>query len=260
MYTKSQTPLVEFTSISKNFKNHCIFKNSSFEIYNQEIVGLIGKSGSGKSTFLKILLGKAELSSGKIIYNSQELLSKKERKSRLNLLSKKQSNQVDDTQLQIQEFTTFIGYVPQFTSSYEELTVYQNVHFFAKINKVPYSKIKSRIKSVLRLVHLDTHENFLVKTISGGMKRRLELAIALVHEPKILILDEPFTGLDTKIKYELWNLLVKIKNSGVTIIISTHLLHSAQHFCDRFLVVNRQKIQELPKSKSSNLEKLFLDL
>ena len=251
MLRSNNIPLIEFKSISKHIYKKCIFKKSSFEIYQNEIVGLIGKSGSGKSTFIKILLGKLELTSGAIEYNSDVLIKSSKRSTKKTISEKFQHSN---------PFTTFIGYVPQFNSSYEELTIYQNLHFFAKINNVPTMKIRSRIKYVLRLVHLDSHEKMLVKNLSGGMKRRLELAIALIHEPKILILDEPFTGLDTKIKYELWNMLVKIKKTGVTILISTHLLHSAQHFCDRFLILNRQTITEVPKVKSKNLEKYFLDL
>lgn len=211
--------LLSVAGLTKSFKLNKILSLVDFKIYENEIVALIGESGSGKSTLIKILLGYFKADSGEITYKYRRI----------------------DKQRRI--FSKIVGFVSQDNSFYENLTIVENLMFYSKMHKIPKKERNYRIKYLLNLVDLRLNRNVICNKLSGGMKRRLEFAIALIHDPKIIILDEPFTGLDVGLRNELWKVLEIIRTTGVTIIISTHLLSYVQKHCDRALLLNNKSIE-----------------
>lgn len=231
-------PLIIFKDIIKTFSNKTILYNLNLEINEGEVIALIGKSGCGKSTLLKILLGLYPPEQGYIYFQNKDITKN------------------------YQKIRQLAGYVSQENSFYEKLSIEENLRFFAKLYKVKKNDINERIPILLSLVRLTNAKNTLASNISGGMKRRLEFAISLIHNPKILILDEPFTGLDIQIRNELWNVIKEIKTTGVTIIICSHLISSVEKHCDRAAILHNKKIiEEIDLTQNrDNLENKFLEV
>lgn len=233
--------IISFQKIDMIFGSRTILNNLNMDIFKDEIIALVGKSGSGKSTLIKILLGFYPPTQGNIYYSGKNIVNNQK------IISK------------------IVGFVSQENSFYEKLTVYENLVFFAKLYQVNKRDIETRAEHLLELTKLSYAKDYYVSKISGGMKRKLEFAISLMHNPSILILDEPFTGLDVQIRDELWNVLVKIKKLGVTVIILTHLLSSAQKHVDRVFILSNYNIAKIVtknelEADNFNLEKLFLEV
>ncbi len=231
--------LISIQDISKKFGDQKVLTDIDLDINHYEILGILGKSGCGKSTLIKILLGFYKPDSGKILYNN------------LNLV------------VDFKKIRDIVGFVSQENSFYEKLTVEENLFFFANLYNIPKEEAISRGEFLLNLVKLSEHKNRLAENLSGGMKRRLEFAISLIHDPKILVLDEPFNGLDIQISEEIWYVIEKIKSSGVTIIVITHILNSLSNHCDRAVFMSEGKIiKEVSNVKKSriDLEKIFREV
>lgn len=239
MQSENRQVLIDINGIEKYFFSQKVLENLNLKIYENEILVIFGKSGSGKSTLLKILLGFYPPNSGNILLGGKNLLSKPK------------------------IIRSIVGYVSQENSFYEKLSVKENLKFFGKLYGVKSREIEQRINYLLSLVKLDYAKDILAENISGGMKRRLEFAISLIHNPKILILDEPFTGIDIELREELWRVIENIKKSSVTVVISTHLINSAGRHCDRAVILSNKKIiSEIDLTNipaSYDLEKYFLD-
>ncbi len=230
--------ILEFKNIQKTFRGNTILNEFNLQIRENEIFALIGKSGCGKSTVLKILLGVYKPSRGELLYNGEDLI--RNRKLLKNI----------------------VGYVSQENSFYELLSVRENLEFFGKLYKVSKEDIEFRIKNLLHLVRLESAADTISSNLSGGMKRRLEFAISLIHNPHILILDEPFAGLDIELRDELWKLLETIRDSQVTVIIISHLLSSVQKHANRAGIIHKRNIKKIVELKNTNahLEKEFLEV
>jgi len=182
-------PIMEIKNISKKFKKNLVIKNLSFNVYENQILVIIGKSGCGKSTLYKILIGIYEIDKGVISYHG----------SLINNFNIKKT------------LKHIIGFVSQENSFYESLTSYENLYFFGNVYGIKKKENKYRVEYLSKLVNLYGFKDILVENLSGGMKRRLEFAISLIHDPKILILDEPFTGLDLFLIEEIWEIIYEIK-------------------------------------------------
>jgi ABC-2 type transport system ATP-binding protein len=157
-----------------------------------------------------------------------------------------------------------IGYMAQADALYEELTAEENLEFFASMYKLPKDVRRIRIKEVMQLVDLSDHRNKFVKQYSGGMKRRLSLAISLLHKPSILILDEPTVGIDPVLRKSIWSELYRLRDSGTTIIVTTHVMDEVEK-CDTIGMIREGKLialdtpQALKVATSSNtIEEAFL--
>ena len=210
--------LLTLTNISKSFGGKVVLDKLSLGIGKNQILVLIGKSGCGKSTLLKILLGVYSPDNGEIIFGKF----------------------LDNTELK--NIKDKIGFVSQENSFYEKLTVMENLKFYVKAYKNS-KELLEKVDDLLVFLKLDYAKNTLAENLSGGMKRRLEIAIALVHNPSILIMDEPFTGLDILIRDEIWEFIKKVKEElGVTILITTHMLTSAQMHSDRIVILNKGRV------------------
>jgi ABC-2 type transport system ATP-binding protein len=202
---------ISIEQVSKSFGKKVVLHDVNLHITEGQIYGLIGPSGAGKTVLVKMIMGMAKPDYGTIY-----------------ILNKK----VPNLQL-LQE----IGYMAQSDALYSELTGEENLTFFASLYKLKKSEIKDRIAYAADLVRLTNELTKKVSVYSGGMKRRLSLAIALIQNPKILILDEPTVGIDPELRITIWNELLRLKNEeGKTIIVTTHVMDEAER-CDYIAMV-----------------------
>ncbi|QED49804.1 ABC transporter ATP-binding protein [Cytobacillus dafuensis] len=230
--------IVTIHNVSRSFGKHQVLKNISLEMKSGEIFGLLGPSGAGKTTIVKQLVGLDLPSEGEIYLFQEKMPS-------LKLIEK-------------------TGYMAQSDALYGELSAKENLEFFASLYGLKGAKRKQRIKEVMEIVSLSEHINKLVSTYSGGMKRRLSLAIALLHQPQLLILDEPTVGIDPVLRKSIWNAFYELKEIGTTIIVTTHVMDEAEK-CDRLGMIRDGKLiavgtpEELKnKTKSTSIEEAFL--
>jgi ABC-2 type transport system ATP-binding protein len=203
-----------------------------------QILGLLGPSGSGKTTLIKMIAGIDIATKGEVFLLGEKM-------PKLSMLNK-------------------IGYMAQADALYGDLTAEENLQFFASMYKLPRAKQKQRIKEVMQLVDLSDHLKKQVKHYSGGMKRRLSLAISLLHEPPILILDEPTVGIDPVLRKVIWDELFKLKDNGTTIILTTHAMDEVEK-CDTVGMIRDGKLIALGSpaelksaTSSSTIEEAFL--
>lgn len=201
---------IEVSNVKKNYGKIEALRGINLTVPEGEIFGLLGANGAGKSTLIQVLVGALIADSGDVKV--------------LGLDPRKQKHQ-----LRLQ-----VGYMPQQPALYEDLTARDNVRFFGKARNIP--NLENRIKEVLGFLNLGDRANEPVYRFSGGMKQRLSLACALVHSPKLLLLDEPSTGVDPKLRETLWEHFHELASEGVSILISTHQMDEALH-CDRVAVM-----------------------
>ena len=207
------------TKVFKNKKEIVAVDDISFEIKKGEVFGLLGPNGAGKTTTLSILATLVKPTSGTAKINGFDIL--------------KQPHKVRKS----------IGIVFQNPSSDDLLTGYENLELHGLLYGVPKGVREKRIKKVLELVDMWERKDDQVKKYSGGMRRRVELARGLLHDPKILFLDEPTLGLDPQTREHIWNYIEKlVKEKKVTIIITTHYMDEADRLCDRIAIIDFGKI------------------
>jgi len=211
--------IIETKNLTKRYGQITAVDNLSLKIKEGEVFGLLGPNGAGKTTTLSMLATLVRPTSGTGYVNGYEIT--------------KQSDLVRKS----------IGMVFQDPSSDDILTGRENLYLHALMYGVKREKIKERINEVLELVDLKDRQNDLVKKYSGGMRRRLELARGLLHEPKILFLDEPTLGLDPQTREHIWNYIEKLsKEQRVTIIITTHYMEEADRLCNKVAIIDSGKI------------------
>ena len=226
--------IITINEVSKNYKSIKALDNVSLEIKKGELFGLLGINGAGKTTLIKILCGLTEKSSGEIVIDKFNL---------------------DKDMDKIKEI---IDISPQETSVATNLTVRENLDFFASIYNKQASGI---IDEVIKVFNLEDVLEQRAKTLSGGYKRKLSIAIALISEPKILFLDEPTLGLDVFARRELWKIIDKLKNK-ITIILTSHYLEEIEHLCDRVAILAKGKILKvgtIDELKKATKKKTFED-
>ncbi|MBI3033190.1 ABC transporter ATP-binding protein [Candidatus Woesearchaeota archaeon] len=210
---------IEFHDITKTFGNVKVLRSLNLRIEEHDLIGLIGRSGEGKTTLLRTLIGFYKPDSGKIIFKNKEITK--------------------NTKI----LRNIVGFCTQENSFYPELTIEENLHFFGKLYGIKKTILKTRAEELLTLTELYEKKGTLAGEISGGMKRRLDFAIALIHDPEILILDEPTTGLDPIIRQSIWDLIEEINKQGKTIIVSSHLLDFIEDKCKKIAVLKRGDIE-----------------
>ncbi len=238
-----QEKIIEVKNLVKKFKEFKAVNNVSFSVTKGEIFAFLGPNGAGKTTTIKMLTTLLNPTSGKINING---FSPTENKN---------------------EVRKSFGIVFQDPSLDDELTAYENMEFHAIFYGLKKGR-KERIEKLLELVGLLDRKKNLVKTFSGGMKRRLEIARGLIHHPKILFLDEPTLGLDPQTRKFLWGYIQEMnKKEGMTVFLTTHYMDEAEKIADRIAVIDHGKIisvgtsSELKKqTKTKNLEDAFLKL
>ncbi|GAB6274171.1 MAG: ABC transporter ATP-binding protein [Peptococcaceae bacterium] len=205
---------IEVNGLSKNFGPLQAVRNVSFRVPAGSIFGLLGPNGFGKSTIIRMLCGLMHPSAG----NGQVL--------GLDIVTK------------AEKIKAGIGYMSQKFSLYEDLTVAENLHFFGNIYGLNKPEISRRCQELYQKMKLEGVEKQLAGMLSGGWKQRLALACAFIHQPRMLVLDEPTAGVDPVSRRLLWRLLGELSNDGITILVTTHYLDEAQH-CHVVALMNR---------------------
>lgn len=224
--------------VSKDFGKKEVLQKVSLELQPGEIYGLIGPSGSGKTTLVKLIVGMDQPTEGEV--------------------------RVLGTLIPDLQILQKVGYMAQADALYTDLTGKENLAFFASLFKLKNSEQKKRIAYAADLVNLSDELKKKVHAYSGGMKRRLSLAVALIQDPDILILDEPTVGIDPELRQSIWAELYRLKNAGKTILVTTHVMDEAEK-CDRLGMIRDGKLissgspAELKERYSINsLEEVFL--
>jgi len=212
----------------------CALRNFSLSVADGRMHALLGPNGAGKSTLMRIITGQKKGYSGSVsIYN-------REMPDRAALLS--------------------IGYAPQPISLYTGLTARENLRFFGSMAGLSDRQIAERSEAVLWQTGLADHAEVAVATYSGGMQRRLNLAVALLHSPQLLLLDEPTVGVDPQSRHNIYETLTSLNGSGVTVLLCTHMMEEAKRLCSSVTVADRgEVIFDGPMAGIDDLEKFFLE-
>jgi len=221
----SKNIAIKINNLSKIYKNQKTYSldNISLEIKSGIIFGLLGPNGAGKSTIINILADLVYKTSGSI-----EILGK-------------------DYSKELNEIKPRIGIVPQELNMDPFFTPFELLELQAGLYGVP--REKRQTNKILKLLALEDKADAYARTLSGGMKRRLLIAKAMVHDPEILILDEPTAGVDVELRQTLWNNIRSLKTQGKTIIITTHYLHEAENLCDEIAIIDKGKLLVLDETK-----------
>ena len=213
---------IDVQDIRKRFGDFTAVDGVSFNVQPGEVFGLLGPNGAGKSTLIRMMVTLLAPTAGTAIINGFDVVKK-----------------ADDVRRSI-------GVIPQAMTSDLELTVYENLLIFAKLYGVPRDTRTRLIGELLDAVELTQWADKPVKNLSGGMRRRVEIARGLVHEPRVFFLDEPTTGLDPVSRTAVWGMLRKIKSQrDLTVLITTHYMDEADKLCDRIAIVDHGKLVAL---------------
>jgi len=205
--------LIEFSNIAKEYKKKVVLKGVSFNVKSGEVFGIAGSSGCGKTTLLKILIGMLKADSGRIFFEDKDALKK------MNYLRKN------------------TGFATQDNMLFNELTVKENVFYFGGLYGIKRTQIKEKFSELLKLLRLSGFEDTQINHLSGGMVKRANILVSLIHSPKLLVLDEPTVGLDPLLRVSLWNYIQGINKTGTTILVTSHLLEELEQNCDRIAIM-----------------------
>lgn len=231
--------VVQIHQVNRLFGKKTVLNNISMTIEEGEIFGILGPSGSGKTTLIKLIAGIDNCSSGEVLVFGKTMPD-------FIVLSS-------------------VGYMGQADALYTDLTGLDNLNFFGALYNLKGKDLKNRIQEVAEIVGLTDELNKSVNQYSGGMKKRLSLAIAILHKPTLLILDEPTVGIDPVLRKQIWNQFIEMKEEGTTIIITTHIMEEAEK-CERIGLIREgelialDKTQSLiSKTKTGKIEDLFFE-
>jgi ABC-2 type transport system ATP-binding protein len=205
--------MLSIRDLSKTYRGRQALTNLNLDILAGEVYGLLGPNGAGKTTTINLICGLLQADRGQVFVNGR---------------------------VAGEATKVWIGVMPQENLLYRTLTCRENLAFFADLYGVARAEKSSRIRDCLTAVNLLDRANTPVENLSGGMQRRLSLAIAIVHRPKLLILDEPTTGLDIEARHEVWKLIRRLsREQGMTILLTTHLLDEAEKLCHRIGIIRQ---------------------
>ncbi|MDB5085625.1 MAG: transporter ATP-binding protein [Bacilli bacterium] len=206
--------LLEVSQLTKTYGKKQALQDVTFSLTAGSCFGLLGPNGAGKSTMMKILTGIVKADSGSVKLFGKEVINHSDAVAK------------------------FIGYVPQEITLYEKLSAYDNLEFFGQTYGVHGSELKRRIQDVLEKTGLKDRAKDEIQTFSGGMKRRINIAAALLHRPKLLILDEPTVGIDPQSRNHIFEMIRELNRAGVTIIYSTHYMEEVEVLCDEVAIMD----------------------
>lgn len=233
-------PCIEIRGLTKSFDGFRAVDNLNLSIDSGQIFGLLGPNGAGKTTTIRMLTGLLKPDSGEI-----KILSKEN-----------------------WEWKGVMGYIPEGVSLYEHLTVYEHIYLIGKLRRV--QDLANRVEYLLDFMGLDDKADDMISTISKGMKQKVAIACAVVHEPEVLIGDEPLMGLDPKSQHSVKQLMKDHADRGGLSLVSTHMLDVAERFCDHIAIINRGRIlaqgsledlkQRSRSEEKATLEDVFLKL
>jgi ABC-2 type transport system ATP-binding protein len=238
----NQEKIIQVENLTKEFGYFTAVDSISFDVYKGEIFGFLGANGAGKTTAMKMLIGISNPTSGKAIVAGYDVFSQAE-------MVKKS-----------------IGYMSQKFSLYDDLTIKENITFFGGIYGLSRKRIKEKITELAQELQLQEVANHLVGSLPLGWKQKLSFSVALLHEPKIVFLDEPTGGVDPITRRQFWEMIYTQANKGTTIFVTTHYMDEAE-YCDRVSIMVEGKIEALdsPKKlkeqfKVDSMNEVFLKL
>ncbi|MFN7920533.1 MAG: ABC transporter ATP-binding protein [Bryobacteraceae bacterium] len=211
-------PVIEAIDLRKQYGDVTAVNGVSFQVEGSKMIGLLGPNGAGKTTTISMITGLVRPDSGLVLINGRPLSG-------------------DDDPVKRN-----IGLVPQDLALYDELSAQDNLYVFGSLYGLTGSLLESRSKESLELVGLTDRRRHLVGTFSGGMKRRLNIACAIMHDPGVLLLDEPTVGVDPQSRNAIFDNLEELKRRGKTIVYTTHYMEEAERLCDRIVVIDHGKV------------------
>lgn len=209
--------IIKFQNITKEYNSIPVVDNLSFEVKKGEIFGFLGPNGAGKSTSIKMMVGLLKPTEGNILINDTEISKSME----------------------------LIGICPQDIVLWDYLTCRENLTLIGKMYNLPQTVLKKRTEEILDLLQLTDKKDTLISKLSGGMKRRMNIAMATIHNPELIVLDEPSEGLDPQSRRVLWDYILFLKNEGKTVILTTHLMDEADALSDRIAIIDNGKLLKL---------------
>lgn len=207
--------MLKIDSLFKSYGQRAVLQNLALQIAPGEIYGLLGPNGAGKTTTINIICNLLKPDRGRVLIDGQPAS---------------------------EQTKSLIGIAPQENLLYRQLSCAENLHFFGRIYGLHGKRLQQRVAACLAAVHLSDRANSVVETLSGGMQRRMNVAIALVHQPKLVILDEPTTGLDIEARYDIWELIRQLQQQGITVLLTTHLLDEAERLANRIGILKQGRI------------------
>ncbi len=235
--------IVVAKNLVKKFGSATAVDRTTFEVQRGECFGFLGPNGAGKTTTMRMLFGFSAPTEGELTVFGLPVTGP------------------------LREIKRRLGVVPQENSLDPELTVFQNLTIYARYFDLPIQEARLRADELLQFFHLSEKKGEEIDRLSGGMKRRLLIARALMNRPELLILDEPTTGLDPQSRHMMWERLRQLKTSGVTSILTTHYMEEAAQLCDRLVIMDEGRIIEagrpevlIQKHQVTSLEEVFLKL
>jgi ABC-2 type transport system ATP-binding protein len=218
-HLRLEIPAIEMVDLCKTFGKNRAVDHLTLSVQQGEIFGLLGPNGSGKTTTINMLSGLCAPTSGTVRVLGY------------------------DVQRQAMQVKRLLGCIAQETALFEELSAEHNLRFHAALYHVPRRERRERIDAMLHLVQLSEKRRDLVKTFSGGMKRRLALARALLHQPRVLYLDEPSLGVDVQNRNALYGFIRRLPEQGVTVLLTTNDMHEAEQLCTRVAIIDHGRLQ-----------------
>jgi ABC-2 type transport system ATP-binding protein len=232
--------MIEVKNVSKKYGDKKALSNVSFTVNDGEIFAFIGHNGAGKTTLIKAICGILDFDSGKILINGKS---------------------IQDEPIECKKE---MAYVPDDPELYEEMKAIDFINFVCDMYDVPLETREKNIEQYAKMFKMETELNNTIKSFSHGMKQKIALIAALVHEPKVLVMDEPFVGLDPKAIFDMKEVMKKVIKDGGTVFFSTHILDVAEKLCSRVAIVKQGKLVEVGSMEevrgNRSLEKVFLEL
>ena len=210
--------ILEVRNLSKAFKDKIAVDSVSFGVMEGEAYGLLGPNGAGKSTTIGMIFGLLRPTAGQVIVNGMPLVKQPETAK------------------------ACMGYVPQEIALYPELTATENLRYWGRMYGLGGAKLTQRVGDVLEIVGLSDRAKSKIETFSGGMKRRVNIAAALLHEPKVLIMDEPTVGVDPQSRNHILETVKKLNAAGLTIVYTSHYMEEVEYLCTRIGIIDHGKI------------------
>jgi ABC-2 type transport system ATP-binding protein len=207
--------VLQINHLFKSFGSRPVLQDLSLQIAAGEVYALLGANGAGKTTTINIICNLLRADRGQVLINGQ---------------------------LPSEQTKSWIGIAPQQNLLYGLLSCEENLQFFGRIYGLRGQALRERVDACLEAVNLRDRAKTPVEQLSGGMQRRMNVAIALVHQPKLVILDEPTTGLDIEARYEIWELIRQLQRQGITVLLTTHLLDEAERLASRIGILKRGQI------------------
>jgi len=245
MSESMQEEMIRCRGLTKVFGSLCAVDHLDLDVYRGELFGFLGPNGAGKTTTIKLMTGLLRPTSGTAVIGGF------------------------DIETDALRAKAIMGYIPDNPFLYEKLTGKEFLNFMADLYSVPWEGRGRRIDDLLRLFELSDKGNELIQGYSRGMRQKIALAGALIHQPKVIFLDEPTVGLDPRSARLMKDILRRLCEEGITVFVSTHILEIAERMCDRFAIINRGRLiasgtmEELRRhaaSDTTSLEDIFLEL